>query len=196
MENKTEGGSPAKEDAKLERQLLHHRSIDFQGYRRIDGLYEIEARMVDRKPVEFDLPNGGRRIGVNEAIHDLSLNICFDKSMKIVDVFASPKSFPYSECQCGGNALRNLIGLEIGSGWSRNIRDRVSNKDVCTHLRELLIPLATAAIQSMHLEKEITASNVDDTGKPIRLNSCLAYNESGQLVKSLWPRFYKPKSSI
>ncbi|PTB92037.1 hypothetical protein C9974_13870 [Marinobacter sp. B9-2] len=141
------------------------------------------------------MPNGGRRIEVNEAIHDLSLNICFDKSMKIVDLFASPKSFPYSECQCGGNALRNMIGVEMGPGWSRNIHDRVSYKEVCTHLRELLIPLATAAIQSMHLEKEITASKVDDTGKPVRFNSCLAYNESGQLVKSLWPRFYKPKSS-
>jgi hypothetical protein len=88
-----------------------------------------------------------------------------------------------------------MIGVEMGPGWSRNIHDRVSYKEVCTHLRELLIPLATAAIQSMHLEKEITASKVDDTGKPVRFNSCLAYNESGQLVKSLWPRFYKPKSS-
>lgn len=115
--------------------------------------------------------------------------------MKIVDVIANPRSYPYSECKCGGNALRNLIGVEIGPGWSKNIRDKVSNKEVCTHLRELLIPLATAAIQSMHLEKEITASKIDDNGRPIRLNSCLAYNESGQLVKSLWPKFYNPKSS-
>jgi hypothetical protein len=47
MANESEMCSPAEEEAKPERQLLHNRTIDFQGYRRIDRLYEIEARMVD-----------------------------------------------------------------------------------------------------------------------------------------------------
>jgi hypothetical protein len=175
----------------MERELLHQRELRFRGYKRSDGLYEIEGRVLDTKPLDFSIPNGGRLIEAYRPIHDLSVCIVFKKNMEIVAVNSNPQSYPYHDCQFGGRQLENLIGARIGPGWQRTIRERIPKKDVCTHLRELLIPLASAAIQSMHLEREIEAYKVDENGQPIRLNSCLAYNESGALVREYWPEFYK-----
>jgi|SRR5690554_2053052 len=175
----------------MERELLHQREIKFFGYKRRDGLYEIEGRVLDTKPIDFRIPNGGRLVEANKPIHDLSICIVFDKNMEIISTSSTPRSYPYADCQFGGRRLESLIGAKIGPGWHKVVRDRLAKEDVCTHLRELLIPLATAAIQSMHLEREIEAHKVDHNGKPVRLNSCLAYNESGELVREFWPDFYK-----
>ena len=40
------------------RDELHLRRIELRGYRRADGLYDIEAHMVDTKTRELTLPDG------------------------------------------------------------------------------------------------------------------------------------------
>ena len=47
------------------REPLHRRTIEIVGYRRADGLYDIEGRLHDRKDVAF--PVGGRQLPPGEA---------------------------------------------------------------------------------------------------------------------------------
>ena len=42
-------------DADPTREELHFRRIDMRGYRRSDGLLEVEGRVTDRKPTDFTL---------------------------------------------------------------------------------------------------------------------------------------------
>jgi len=41
-------------DADVTRNELHFRRIDIRGFRRSDGLFEVEGRVVDRKPHDFE----------------------------------------------------------------------------------------------------------------------------------------------
>jgi len=41
--------------------------------------------------------------------------------------------------------LRGSIGERIGRGWRRLIKQRLGGERGCTHLRDLLVLLATAA---------------------------------------------------
>ena len=43
----------------------------------------------------------------------------------------------------GGASLSVLVGARIGKGWSKLVRERLQRVDNCTHLVELLMPLAT-----------------------------------------------------
>ena len=36
------------------RREIHHRSIDMRAYAREDGLFDVEAHLVDTKPFDFD----------------------------------------------------------------------------------------------------------------------------------------------
>jgi hypothetical protein len=46
-------------------------------------------------------------------------------------------------------SLAQLKGLRIGAGFGRIARERLSGAQGCTHLNELLIPLATTAFQTL-----------------------------------------------
>ena len=45
--------------------------------------------------------------------------------------------------------MKDLIGIKIGAGWQGEVRKRIGGALGCTHLRELLAPMATTAMQAM-----------------------------------------------
>lgn len=179
-------------EAEVTREELHVRRIEFRGFRRSDGLFEVQADLTDRKPHEFNPPSGGRRVPANEAIHDHGLRVVFDADMVIRAVETSIRAYPYRECSQGGETLQALVGLRIGAGWGGEIRRRLPAANTCTHLREMLIPLATAAFQSMHMVRmQQQRDEVDAQGKPRKIDSCYAYGASRELVQKLWPAFHQ-----
>lgn len=180
-------------EADVTREELHVRRIEFRGFRRSDGLYEVQAGLTDRKPHDFTPPSGGRPVPANEAIHDHGLRVVFDADMVIRAVETSMRAYPYRECPQGGATLQALVGLRIGPGWGGEIRRRLPAADTCTHLREMLIPLATAAFQSMHtVRMQQQRDELDAQGRPRKIDSCYAYGASRELVKQLWPEFHRP----
>ena len=70
----------------VEREALHSRTIEIRGFRRADGLYDIEGRLVDTKPHDFKLAAGIRKAG--EPIHSMWLRITIDRNLVIVDAEA------------------------------------------------------------------------------------------------------------
>ena len=52
------------------REAFHHRSVDYRGYRREDGLWDIEAHLSDTKAYTFDSSFRGT-IEPGEPIHDM-----------------------------------------------------------------------------------------------------------------------------
>jgi len=53
------------------RTLTHTRRIRFEGYRRTDGLWDLEAHLEDVKPQDYLLSSGIRAAGM--PVHDLSV---------------------------------------------------------------------------------------------------------------------------
>src|SRR5438552_1620412 len=83
-----------KQDAAITREELHHRRIEMRGYRRSDGLYEVEGRVVDRKPHDFQAV-GGRAVPAQEPIHDMGVRLVFDDEMMVRDVATFTDAAPY-----------------------------------------------------------------------------------------------------
>ena len=88
-------------------------------------------------------------------------------------------------------SLQALVGLHIGAGWSAEVRKRLPPSDTCAHLREILLPLASAAFQTMGPFSE--HDTVDAQGKPPLINSCHAYGDSREIVLRRWPALHRPK---
>jgi DUF2889 family protein len=179
-------------DQTMTRKELHYRRIDMRGYERSDGLFEVEGRVVDRKTEDMSGWLGGRDVPAHEPVHDMGVRIVFDREMTVHEIHPFTNAAPYSICPGGGEALQSLVGLRMTSGWAKRVREKLSGARACTHLMELLMPLATVAFQSMSSVRRKQEVPVDITGRPLKIDSCYAYGAGRELVKNHWPEFYVP----
>jgi len=176
------------------RDELHLRRIELHGYRRSDGLYDVEARMVDTKAEDFNL-TGGRLVPAGESIHDMSVRLIVDEDLNVIDVMASTDVSPQSICPEATGTLQSIKGLCIGAGWSTAIRQRLSGRKGCTHLTELLAPLATVAFQTIAKVRQARPPAVDASGRPRKIDSCYAYASDREVVQRIWPMHYDGDAS-
>lgn len=183
-----------------ERELLHKRDFAFQSFRRADGHYDIEGRMTDRKSYAF--PNDFRgEIRADEPLHDMRIRVTIDEEFRILDIVAETAAGPFAVCPAITPAFAALKGATIGRGWSRLLRDRFGGVNGCTHHVELLRVLATVAFQTVYGEQQrrrrekAGPPGASQGGqRPAFIDTCHALAADGEVVKTSWPQFYRPRS--
>ncbi len=171
------------------RDELHLRRIELQGFERVDGLFDIEARLIDTKPYELSVGDT-HVVPPGEHIHDMSIRLVIDENFNVLEVFACTDASPYGICREAANALQSIKGLSVSRGWSRAIRERFEGRKGCTHLTEMLKPLATVAFQSLLKVRRARPPAVDENGRPIKINSCFAYASDREVVQVQWPQYF------
>jgi hypothetical protein len=173
------------------REAIHHRQIDMHGYRRSDGLFEVRARLTDTKNHDFAPPAGDRTIAAGMPIHDVQVALVFDADLVIKAVETSMNAYPYVSCPGGGDTLQALVGLQIGAGWNGEVRKRLPACDTCTHMKEILGPMASAAYQTLTAVRSHLVDQRDAEGRPVKIDSCHAYGASRALVERIWPAYHR-----
>ena len=176
--------------APAEREHLHTRQVTCQGFRRADGLWDIEAQLSDVKTFSFPNRDRGGEIRAGEPVHLMSLRLTLDLDFNIHAVEAVTDESPYRICGEAAAGMQQLVGLRIGAGWMRQVRVRVGGTAGCTHLIELLGPLATTAYQTMHWAREERANAQPQRDRPGILDTCHALASDSEVVKRQWPQFY------
>ena len=175
----------------VERELTHTRRVRYEGYKRADGLWDIEAHLLDSKNHDYRLKTGVRRAG--QPIHDMWLRLTIDRSFTIVEAVAATDAVPYpGGCEAIAPAYRKLIGLNLLRGFRKRTWELFGATQGCTHLTELLAGLPTAAIQTFAGEAK---EERDDGGKPFQLDQCHALQTSGETVRVWYPKWFKANRS-
>jgi hypothetical protein len=188
------------------RQHLHTRRVICQGFFREDGLWDIEGRITDEKTYEH--PNEWRGpLKPGDHVHDMSIRLTLDHRFTIVDVEAVTDESPYRICGEVAPDFKKLIGLRIGGGFHRAVRERLGGVHGCTHIVELLGPVATTAFQTVSSSKarELNRAYLARIGKPPKeesarsgkpprkpyvIDTCHAWASDGEVVKRWAPQFY------
>ena len=169
------------------RNTVHQRTIGCEGFLRDDGLWDIEAHLLDTSARRVPSDYRGT-IEAGEPIHEMSVRITIDDQMLIHAAQASTDFGPNRICPAATAGFASLTGLRIGPGWIRQVKQRIGGVKGCTHLTELLRPVATTAFQTL-----ASAGLLDepaDGRPPIFLDACHAYARDGALVRQRWPAFY------
>ena len=181
---------PADIATSLEREEIHLRRIEVRAFRRADGLYDIEARMVDTKSHPFQgpavplLPAGAR-------LHDIGVRLVIDDHLRVHEASGLTEAAPFADCRDAAGALATLKGLTIGAGWQRAVRERLGGAQGCTHMLELLAPIATTAFQALAPIRFTRPEPLDASGRPKKIGSCYAYGAEREAVLKRWPAFYE-----
>ena len=171
----------------VERELTDTRRVRYEGYKRKDGLWDIEAHLTDVKNHDYALKTGVRRAG--QPIHDMWVRITIDRRMNIVDACSSSDTVPYpGGCETISPAYRTLIGLSLVKEFRKNVREALGGVRGCTHITEMLGGLPTAAIQTFAGEMP---EEREDGRKPFQLDQCHALETSTETVRKWYPKWFK-----
>ena len=178
----------------VSRSHAHQRSITLDGYARDDGSYDIEAELIDTKSHSFPSRAHGE-IKKGQALHHMKVRVTVSEEMEIIDAEAVTLSGPYHECPAGAQAITHLIGERIQPGWKKIVARAIGGRQGCTHITELMGPVATVAFQTIYGERarrarEQAHENPDADASPPQmaglLNSCHALAEGNQAAFWNW----------
>lgn len=169
------------------RTLKHTRTVVCHGYQREDGLWDIEGHITDTKAYSFQNQWRGT-VEPGDPVHDMRIRLTVDDRLTIVKSEATTDASPFQVCPDIAPAFVALEGLRIGPGWMRTVKERLGGRKGCTHLVELLGPVATVAFQTVFAGKR--SRSVDPQKRPVMLNNCHAYDEDGENARRLWPDYF------
>ena len=175
--------------APAERELLHRRTYDFNGFQRADGLWDIEGRMVDTKSYAFDNKFRGV-VEAGQPVHDMEIRLTLNEDFEVIDIEADTAAGPFEICPAIAPNYRKIIGLRIGPGWRQTIRKELGGVEGCTHLTEMLGAMATVAYQTLYPTLSKKKKTPQRGKKPALIDSCHAFGSAGPVVRDSWPDFY------
>ncbi len=175
----------------IERELVHTRRLRLEGYKRADGLWDIEAFLSDVKSHDFHLASGVRRAG--QEVHDMRVRITIDRKFNIVDALAVSDAVPYpGGCESITSEYRKLIGLNLLHGFRKHAKELLGGVQGCTHLNELIGLLPTAAIQTFAGQMPEQTS---EARKPFQLDQCHALETGTETVRKYYPKWYRNRET-
>ena len=178
------------------RKAIHKREVVYECFARDDGLFEIDAEMRDTK--SYDIPKSlGGILKAGEPIHHMRIRVTLDSDLKICDVRTTLDSAPFPQCQATADPMKQLVGFSFGPGWRKRIDGTVGGTLGCTHLRELIFNMATAAFQAIpHYVSNTRLEPVVATDTPPHyVGQCMTWAFEGPAVMQFAPRFYRPPPS-
>ncbi len=174
------------------RTSAHRRRIEYRGYRRDDGLWDIEGHLSDTK--DYAQRMRERVLDVGEPVHDMQVRVTIDDDMTVVDIHAAMLSAPFAECPQAEPPVRRLIGATLGRGWRKALDEAIGGTRGCTHLRELLFGTATAAFQTLgsyreHLREQRGEPEPLRSTPPFFMGGCMSWDFDGPVVARVAPQF-------
>ena len=185
---------------------INNRKIDIMGYADELGEYfEIHGEIRDLR--QYDSFNTMRgNIPFGEPLHYMQVMMRANRDKEILDITAKTHHAPFTRCCVGAaDQYHILIGLKIAPGFKQKMRELLPANLQCTHISELLPQMATVLFQTIHaydqkFKAHIPNSNgtnsneikkSDEKLAKYMLNSCHAFHENSDVVKTLMPAFYK-----
>jgi len=182
------------------RKLSHQRTVVYSGFEREDGLWDIEAALTDVKSYAFIIPSEGPK-EPGAPIHGLNIRLTVNDQLKILDVVTNMAHVPHLECHQAPTGMHRLIGSTLGAGWRKTIESHIGGVEGCTHLREMLFNMATAAFQTVPHAIQFRNDQAGIprqalTQPPFYVGKCKTWAFEGALVERYYPMFFKkPKQT-
>jgi len=186
------------------RQHIHTRQVECRGYHCEDGLWDIEGHLTDVKTYGFENEYRGTVLP-GDPVHDMWIRITVDDSLILRGIEAVTDKSPFPVCPAIAPNFQRLMGLSIRPGFLSKVRELLGGIEGCTHLVELMGPIATTAYQTIYPYRHRLTRDAGSqppqksakTGeKPRLIGTCHAFKSDGEVVKRLWPDFYSGAAKV
>jgi len=169
------------------RTRLHTRRVSYEGFRRDDGLFDLEGHLTDVKDHDYALLTGLRPAGV--PVHDMWARVTIGTDFIVRSIDVRTDGMPYEgACDRIEAAYGKLAGASLLHGFRKALYDAMGGVRGCSHVTELLAHAPTAAIQMFAgLRREIEPGG----DKPFQLDRCHALETTTDTVRRYYPQWYR-----
>ena len=184
------------------RDHLHTRQIVCEGFAREDGLWDIEGTFTDVKTYGFENRWRGR-VEAGVPVHEMRVRLTLDNNFVVKAVEVSMPGAPFPSCASIEPDFGVLVGVRVGPGWNRKVKELVGGTKGCTHVTEILGRMAMAAYQTIPIEllkrahratkgdpEKFRALMKRSGWKPYFVDGCHTWRSDGEAVKREFPELY------
>ena len=122
----------------------------------------------------------------------MGLRLTIDESMVIKECIAVTDFSPFKICPNITPNFKKLNGLRIGPGFSKKAYVLVGGVKGCTHLVELLKPIATTAFQTLigkNAKKIRSKIRSGEHRKSPMADTCHAWASDGEIIKREFKKY-------
>lgn len=176
------------------REPVHTRQVVCRGYCREDGLWDVEGHLTDTKSYDFNSQFRGT-VTAGMAVHEMWVRLTVDDGLVIRDLEAVTDASPFPICPAIAANFARLKGISIRPGFYNKVKEILGGIEGCTHLVEMLGPIATTAYQTIYPYRDRMRRQRGEEARPagVRprfLDSCHGWSSKEEIVKQLYPQFY------
>lgn len=168
----------------ISRTPQHIRQVHYRSFERADGLWDIEGELLDTKAIDLPRPNGSGVRKAGDPIHHMMIRVTVDTQLVVQAIEASLEAHPVQGCPGALAGMQRMVGCSMARGWRKAIDTQLAGIAGCTHLRELLNNMATAAFQSI-----VSAFSTTPDQPPAYLGRCTGWDFHGPAVLQYYPQF-------
>ena len=173
----------------IKRSPAHGRKIDIKTYVVDENSVIVEGELRDdRYQTVYDLTGMEQAEG---PIHHLVIRLLIrGKSMEIIDAEAEMLHVPHKECKTTLESMAEIIGLEIKSGFIKNVQQKIGGIKGCAHLTHLLTVMSQAVFQGIVViqrkdKTPLPESSNDLKGLENLIGSCKMWEPGGLKLTKL-----------
>ena len=112
-----------------------------------------------------------------------------------LDASASYSAAPFALCRQAAQTLEPLIGLRIGAGWNKRVRELLGGAASCTHIVELLGPVASTLHQGFAPKRVARMGEAGNEEHKSKVDSCYSYGRDREVVARIWPHLATRKEA-
>lgn len=167
----------------IDRQPRHIRSVRYQSFERSDGLWDVEGELIDTKAIDIPRMRGGT-LRAGQPVHHMHIRVTVDTQLVVHAIEAVMDAHPIEGCPGALDAMQRMVGCCMAKGWRKAIDQHLGQIAGCTHMRELLMNMATATFQSI-----TSAFRTNDDTPPAFLGECKGWDGHGPAVAEHFPKF-------
>jgi len=168
---------------------IHTRDIQLATYPHTGSRVIVHGVLKDERYIRiFDVTGAVIEPGI---IHHIDVKLLIKPDpLTIEDAEAQMIQVPMTECTTTLDTIEKLKGLEIKSGFSKNIRDIMGGKKGCTHLCQLVIVMGQEIVHGWLTQKRKDKSSMPKdldnfSEKNFLIDSCRLWTRKGPKMKSL-----------
>ena len=169
----------------MKQEEVHRRDHKISTYKAENHSIIVEGTLFDQRLIDIHHFSGTIRLAGIQ--HDMVIRLLVNPDLTIEDVEVEMPGHPHEECPETMESLQQIKGLKISRGFTMKIKELFSQGRGCSHLSELLIAMAPAAVQGFWtaFSSDSQPENVDNTVKPFLTDTCWVWRKDGNAIKSL-----------
>jgi hypothetical protein len=170
----------------LKKRKIHSRNIEVSTFETDTDDLIVEGILKDNLLISHYDTSGEKRPPTT--VHHMLVRMLIKTaSFEISDIEVEMPAFPHTGCDETAKTLDQIKGMKIAPGFTEKIKDMLGGAQSCSHLKTLVLSMASAAVQGFWVHRTKTRESGGKTPDLMHryvVDTCWVWRKDGPLARS------------